>query len=72
MESDDNKKKMVDNAADSTDGEKAGAEVSVVETQGFDEARTRKLLRKLDWHIIPFMSLIYLYEPLLPSPHQPP
>jgi hypothetical protein len=31
-----------------------------VETQGFDAFATKKLLRKLDWHIIPFMSLIYL------------
>jgi hypothetical protein len=31
-----------------------------VETQGFDESATKRLLRKLDWHIIPFMSLIYL------------
>lgn len=31
-----------------------------VESQGFDETATKKLLRKLDWHIIPFMSLIYL------------
>lgn len=31
-----------------------------VENQGFDHAATKKLLRKLDWHIIPFMSLIYL------------
>ena len=31
-----------------------------VETQGFDHSATKKLLRKLDWHIIPFMSLIYL------------
>jgi hypothetical protein len=30
------------------------------EVQGFDAAQTKKLLRKLDWHIIPFMSLIYL------------
>jgi hypothetical protein len=34
--------------------------VGEVETQGFDAAATKKLLRKLDWHIIPFMSLIYL------------
>lgn len=27
----------------------------------FDEARTRKLLRKLDWHIVPFLALLYLY-----------
>lgn len=31
-----------------------------VETQGFDASATKKLLRKLDWNIIPFMSLIYL------------
>jgi hypothetical protein len=30
------------------------------ESQGFDAAGTKKLLRKLDWHLIPFMSLIYL------------
>ncbi|KAF1930177.1 MFS general substrate transporter [Didymella exigua CBS 183.55] len=30
------------------------------ESQGFDHVATKKLLRKLDWHIIPFMSLIYL------------
>lgn len=35
-----------------------------VETQGFDGPATKKLLRKLDWHLIPFMSLIYLYVPL--------
>jgi len=26
----------------------------------FDEARTKKLLRKLDWHIVPFLALLYL------------
>jgi len=31
-----------------------------VELQGYDSHATKKLLRKLDWHIIPFMSLIYL------------
>ena len=30
------------------------------EIQGFDAVATKKLLRKLDWHLIPFMSLIYL------------
>ena len=34
--------------------------VEYVETEGFDEKATKKLLRRLDWHIIPFMSLIYL------------
>lgn len=31
-----------------------------LESQGYDAAATKKLLSKLDWHIIPFMSLIYL------------
>ncbi|KAI4649188.1 hypothetical protein J4E93_003502 [Alternaria ventricosa] len=31
-----------------------------VEPNGFDAVATKKLLRKLDWHLIPFMSLIYL------------
>jgi len=26
----------------------------------FDAARTKKLLRKLDWHLVPFLSLLYL------------
>lgn len=40
----------------------AVAEISSgeVELQGYDELATKKLLRKLDWHLIPFMSLIYL------------
>lgn len=37
-----------------------GTSVEDVETNGFDEVGTKKLLRKLDWHLIPFMSLIYL------------
>lgn len=44
--------------------EKGVSSVSVaygdVEPQGWDAKNTKKLLRKLDWHIIPFMSLIYL------------
>jgi hypothetical protein len=35
-------------------------DASDAEVQGFDATATKKLLRKLDWHIIPFMSLIYL------------
>lgn len=30
------------------------------EAQGYDQKATKALLRKLDWNIIPFMSLIYL------------
>jgi hypothetical protein len=48
----DEKKVPADTAVDVVSGD--------VETQGFDALATKKLLRKLDWHIIPFMSLIYL------------
>lgn len=26
----------------------------------FNEARTKKLLKKLDWHLVPFLALLYL------------
>lgn len=26
----------------------------------FDAARTKKLLRKMDWHLVPFLALLYL------------
>lgn len=26
----------------------------------FDQTRTKKLLRKLDWHLVPFLALLYL------------
>lgn len=35
--------------------------IHVAEAQGYDKNETKRLLRKLDWHLIPFMSLIYLY-----------
>jgi hypothetical protein len=43
--------------------DETSASVSVLdlaETQGFDEKATKRLLRKIDWHLIPFLSLIYL------------
>ncbi|KAK8055597.1 hypothetical protein PG993_000824 [Apiospora rasikravindrae] len=36
------------------------ATAHVSEVPIFDQKATKKLLRKLDWHLIPFMSLIYL------------
>ena len=27
---------------------------------GFDDKETKKLLRKIDWHLIPFLALLYL------------
>lgn len=35
-------------------------EITASEAAGYDRSATKKLLRRLDWHIIPFMSLIYL------------
>lgn len=37
-----------------------GSVIEITEAAGYDRSATKKLLRKLDWHIIPFMSLIYL------------
>lgn len=34
--------------------------LSDAESVGWDRKATRKLLWKMDWNIIPFMSLIYL------------
>jgi len=34
--------------------------VEYVETQGFDERATKKMIRRIDWHLIPFLALIYL------------
>lgn len=31
-----------------------------VESLVFDAKATKKLIRKIDWHLIPFLSLIYL------------
>jgi hypothetical protein len=31
-----------------------------VETQGFDEKATKRMIRKIDWNLIPFLALIYL------------
>ncbi|KAK5659061.1 hypothetical protein OQA88_1148 [Cercophora sp. LCS_1] len=45
-----------------TEETSAAASIVVVdaEIQGWDEKTTKRLLWRLDWHIIPFMSLIYL------------
>lgn len=37
-----------------------GSGSDITDSAGFDQKATKKLLRRLDWHIIPFMSLIYL------------
>jgi hypothetical protein len=30
------------------------------DTTSFDEKATKRLLRKIDWHLIPFLALLYL------------
>jgi hypothetical protein len=52
-------KKLASEAVTSTPSTDVAA--GEIETQGFDGKATKKLLKRLDWHIIPFMSLIYLY-----------
>ncbi|KAG5765319.1 hypothetical protein H9Q72_006616 [Fusarium xylarioides] len=44
------------NIAEKTDN----AKVSLAEGAGFTEADTKRLIRKIDWSIIPFVSLLYL------------
>jgi hypothetical protein len=41
----------------------ASSSSSDIELAGptFDGARTGRLLRKMDWNIVPFLSLLYLY-----------
>ena len=34
--------------------------ISEVEAQGFDAHATKKLLRKIDWTLVPFLALLYL------------
>lgn len=53
---------MAEKIVDQTTIAPISSDVSIedVELQGYDAVATKKLLRKLDWHLIPFMSLIYL------------
>lgn len=50
-------------ALEPTDVSATASVVEISEAVGYDRSATIKLLRKLDWHIIPFMSLIYLLVP---------
>lgn len=56
--------KTVDpNGVSATKGDETAsteATIQVSEAAMFDHKETKTLLRKLDWHLIPFMSLIYL------------
>ncbi|KAK6075177.1 high-affinity nicotinic acid transporter [Seiridium cupressi] len=41
-------------------GRKEVIETSEIERHGFDESATKKLVRKIDWVLIPFLALLYL------------
>lgn len=47
-------------AIEPTEFSAAASVIEINEAVGYDHSATKRLLRKLDWHIIPFMSLIYL------------
>jgi hypothetical protein len=38
----------------------ASSSTDTPQSHPFDQAATKRLLRKLDWHLIPFLALIYL------------
>lgn len=47
-----------EHVTDDTDG--TATPVSLESGPGFDAVATKKLLRKLDWHLVPFLALLYL------------
>jgi hypothetical protein len=38
----------------------ASSSTDTPQAEPFDEVATKRLLRKIDWHLIPFAALIYL------------
>ncbi|KAI5845126.1 major facilitator superfamily domain-containing protein [Morchella snyderi] len=42
------------------DGATTPSTMEAAEGPLFDAARTKKLLRKMDWHLVPFLALLYL------------
>jgi len=52
--------KVIDKKVASQTDVSPSSSVEVIEAQGFDQQTTKKLIRKIDWHLIPFLSLIYL------------
>ncbi|CAL3973203.1 hypothetical protein PZA11_005501 [Diplocarpon coronariae] len=49
-----------DAKADNEDLSSSVAPKSIDDAPQFDAQQTKKLLRKLDWHIVPFLALLYL------------
>jgi hypothetical protein len=46
--------------AQHADGATTPSTMEAAEGPLFDAARTKKLLRKMDWHLVPFLALLYL------------
>ncbi|KAH8155576.1 uncharacterized protein LAJ45_00586 [Morchella importuna] len=46
--------------AQHADGATTPSTMEAAEGPFFDAARTKKLLRKMDWHLVPFLALLYL------------
>jgi len=44
----------------SLDGDEKADTVFVEDVPTYDTLQTKRLLRKIDWHLIPFLSLLYL------------
>jgi hypothetical protein len=43
------------------DGQISDTKAGTTEIQQFDQVNTARLLRKIDWHLVPFLALLYLY-----------
>jgi hypothetical protein len=43
------------------DGQNSDANIGTAEIGQFDQVNTARLLRKIDWHLVPLLALLYLY-----------
>lgn len=46
--------------ASSLEGDEKADVTFVEDNPTYDTLQTKRLLRKIDWHLIPFLSLLYL------------
>ncbi|KAI5819542.1 major facilitator superfamily domain-containing protein [Pyronema omphalodes] len=52
--------KNYNSSSEKVEVEHVSASGSIEHGSIFDEAATKKLLRRMDWHLVPFLSLLYL------------
>ena len=43
------------------DGQNSDTKVGTAEIHQFDQVNTARLLRKIDWRLVPLLALLYLY-----------